>query len=406
MSKINMDNNIKKLSGLLLNNTNSVNNDKFQNIELDKIVAQPQPRKNFDEETLKELTDSIILYGVMTPITVSKNPDEEGTYILRHGERRYRASSKAGLKTIPAIIDDGYENNLIEKQLIENLQRDNLTAQEIADSILYLIDVKKIKKIDVASALSKSNAFVSQYYAMATFDHNLKDIILTKTQDVMIIAEFKRLLKNPTEKEERIITDFVTQYKKTLNRSDIEELKNMLKNINADNSHIAGNKNDTSDVEVTDNQNDFDYTNNQNKENANNKHTIDNANLGIAGKQENYNQNNTENNDVTIIKHDISDDVAGNQDDSNYTNTNDKADADNEHVIDNDNLGITGNQDSNHYDNIVDGKAPNMIQLIETKKILNIYAIIRKLAPEASEEIIENIKQILKGYETNVESYK
>lgn len=382
MSKINMDNNIKKLSGLLLNNTNSVNNDKFQNIELDKIVAQPQPRKNFDEETLKELTDSIILYGVMTPITVSKNPDEEGTYILRQGERRYRASSKAGLKTIPAIIDDGYENNLIEKQLIENLQRDNLTAQEIADSILYLIDVKKIKKIDVASALSKSNAFVSQYYAMATFDHNLKDIILTKTQDVMIIAEFKRLLKNPTEKEERIITNFVTQYKKTLNRSDIEELKNMLKNINADNNDDTDNKNDTPDVEITDNQNSFSYTNNQNRED--NEHTIDNANLGIAGKQENYNQNNTENNDVTIIKHDTSDDVADNQDDSNYTNTNNKAD--NEDIIENSNLNSAGKQDDD-----------NMIQLIATTKILDIYAIIRKLAPEASEKIIENIKQILKG---------
>lgn len=227
MTKQNMGKNIKKMSALLLNNTpNAVENNNFLNIELDKIITGEQPRKKFDEDKLQELADSISLYGVMTPITVSRHP--EGSFMLMQGERRYRASLKAGLKTIPAVIDDEYKNNLVEKQLIENLQREDLTTQEIAESILYLIDIRGAKKTDVAKALSKSNAFISNYYAYATFEHELKETIFSRTQDLILIAEFKRLLKNASAEECRIINEFLLAHE-TFSRNDMEELKKFLR---------------------------------------------------------------------------------------------------------------------------------------------------------------------------------
>ena len=91
-----------------------------------------QPRKEFNQETLRELTETIKLRGVKSPISVRPNPDKPGTYIINHGARRYRASINAGLTKIPAFIDTDYSES---DQVIENLQRDDLTSREIADFI-------------------------------------------------------------------------------------------------------------------------------------------------------------------------------------------------------------------------------------------------------------------------------
>ncbi len=91
-----------------------------------------QPRKEFNQETLRELTETIKLRGVKSPISVRPNPDKPGTYIINHGARRYRASINAELTKIPAFIDADYSE---ADQVIENLQRDDLTSREIADFI-------------------------------------------------------------------------------------------------------------------------------------------------------------------------------------------------------------------------------------------------------------------------------
>ena len=80
-----------------------------------------QPRKEFNQDTLRELTETVKLRGVKSPISVRPNPDKPGTYIINHGARRYRASINAGLKTIPAFIDTDYSEQI---RVIENLQRD------------------------------------------------------------------------------------------------------------------------------------------------------------------------------------------------------------------------------------------------------------------------------------------
>ena len=100
-------------------------------IELAKITVNPnQPRREFDQTALQELADSIAEIGIIQPITLRKLSDDE--YQIIAGERRYRASQKAGLKTIPAYIRTADDENMMEMALIENIQREDLNAVEIA----------------------------------------------------------------------------------------------------------------------------------------------------------------------------------------------------------------------------------------------------------------------------------
>ena len=102
-------------------------------LELALIDEDPhQPRKQFDENSLAEMAETIRARGVKTPISVRPNPKVEGRYLINHGARRYRASLLAEKVTIPGFIDPDYTE---ADQVIENLQRDALTAREIADYI-------------------------------------------------------------------------------------------------------------------------------------------------------------------------------------------------------------------------------------------------------------------------------
>ncbi len=96
-----------------------------EEMRLDKIAANPnQPRKNFDEQALKELAESIKKHGVIMPIVVNDNGD--GTYMIIAGERRFRACHLAGRETIPVVIRQYSEREIKEISLIENLQREDL----------------------------------------------------------------------------------------------------------------------------------------------------------------------------------------------------------------------------------------------------------------------------------------
>ena len=108
-------------------------------IELAKITVNPnQPRREFDETALQELADSITEIGIIQPITLRKLSDDE--YQIIAGERRYRASQRAGLKTIPAYIRTADDENMMEMALIENIQREDLNAVEIALAYQHLLD--------------------------------------------------------------------------------------------------------------------------------------------------------------------------------------------------------------------------------------------------------------------------
>ena len=100
-------------------------------VDLDLIFANPnQPRTHFDEDALTELASSIRELGVISPITLRKNDD--GTYLIIAGERRFRASKTIGLKAIPAYVKTAADEQVMEMALIENIQREDLNAIEIA----------------------------------------------------------------------------------------------------------------------------------------------------------------------------------------------------------------------------------------------------------------------------------
>ena len=131
-------------------------------IELSKIAINPnQPRREFDEESLNELATSIAEIGIIQPITLRQISDNE--YQIIAGERRYRASQKAGLKTVPAYIRTADDENMMEMALIENIQREDLNAVEIALTYQHLIDEYELTQERLSERISKNRATIANY---------------------------------------------------------------------------------------------------------------------------------------------------------------------------------------------------------------------------------------------------
>ncbi len=131
-------------------------------IPLAKITANPyQPRKEFDEEALDELSQSIRQQGVITPITVRRMPD--GTYQIIAGERRVRASRMAGLKEIPAYIRVATDTQMMEMALIENIQRSDLNAMEVALGYKALLEECRLTHDQLSERVGKNRSTITNY---------------------------------------------------------------------------------------------------------------------------------------------------------------------------------------------------------------------------------------------------
>jgi len=156
----------------LLGNINLANNAKTEQktnevtaeiayIDLKDISPNPdQPRRDFDEQSLKELAQSIREHGVIAPITVNK---QDGKYIIIAGERRYRASKMAGLDKIPAYIRIVTLQETMEMSLIENIQREDLNPIEIALSLQALLQETDLNQDQLSRKLGKSRGTISNY---------------------------------------------------------------------------------------------------------------------------------------------------------------------------------------------------------------------------------------------------
>ena len=130
-------------------------------IAISQIIPNPtQPRTQFDEEALKELSDSIKQLGIIQPITVKKQDEK---YIIISGERRRRASQLAGLTTLPAYISEVDDENLHAMALVENIQRQDLNAIEIALGMQRLIDECNLTQEAMAEKVGKKRSTVSNY---------------------------------------------------------------------------------------------------------------------------------------------------------------------------------------------------------------------------------------------------
>ena len=130
-------------------------------IAISQIIPNPtQPRTQFDEEALKELSDSIKQLGIIQPITVKKQDEK---YIIISGERRWRASQLAGLTTLPAYIREVDDENLHAMALVENIQRQDLNARESALGMQRLIDECNLTQEAMAEKVGKKRSTVSNY---------------------------------------------------------------------------------------------------------------------------------------------------------------------------------------------------------------------------------------------------
>ncbi len=144
-------------------------------IDIDEIRSNPyQPRKTFDAETLNELAMSIEEYGVVEPIIVKKSVKG---YELVAGERRTKAAKIAGLKTIPAVIKDFDDQEMMEIALIENIQREDLNPIDEATSINNIIKLKGYTQEEFANKFGKSRTYVTNMIGLLTLPDDVKRMV-------------------------------------------------------------------------------------------------------------------------------------------------------------------------------------------------------------------------------------
>lgn len=151
-------------------------NDQIVEINLCELRANPyQPRKNFDEEALNELASSIKEHGVFQPIIVKKSIKG---YEIIAGERRFRASKLAGMQTIPAIVKDFSDEEMMQIALLENLQRENLTSIEEAKAYKSIIESMNITQDELAKKVGKSRSHITNILGLLKLPASVQDMVL------------------------------------------------------------------------------------------------------------------------------------------------------------------------------------------------------------------------------------
>lgn len=152
-------------------------------IELNKISVNPnQPRREFDEVALQELSDSIKEIGIIQPITLRKLSDDE--YQIIAGERRYRASLKAGLTQIPAYIRTADDENVMEMALIENIQREDLNSVEIALAYQHLIEQYHLTQERLSERVGKKRTTITNYLRLLKLPAQIQMALQNKELDM------------------------------------------------------------------------------------------------------------------------------------------------------------------------------------------------------------------------------
>lgn len=152
-------------------------------VPLDEIIVNPnQPRREFDQEALQELADSIAEIGIIQPITLRKT--DEDKYQIIAGERRYRASILAGKLTIPAYIRTADDENVMEMALIENIQREDLNALEIALAYQHLIEQYGLTQEKLSERIGKKRATIANYVRLLKLPATVQVAIRNKQIDM------------------------------------------------------------------------------------------------------------------------------------------------------------------------------------------------------------------------------
>ena len=232
---MNKENKLGMGLGALLSTTNNKNetNNNVQKINISQIVPNPlQPRKNFKNEELKELSSSIKNQGLIQPIIVK--PTDDNQFQIIAGERRWRACQLNGMHEVDCVIKDLDETSVLEAALIENIQREDLNVIEEANAYKGLINIKNINNESLAKLIGKSPSHVSNTLRLLELDKKIQEMVISgdlsmgharaligvpdainKANEIVekklsvrqtekITSEFKNNKKNKTEKDPNI----------------------------------------------------------------------------------------------------------------------------------------------------------------------------------------------------------
>ena len=197
-------------------------------VNINKVEPnREQPRKNFDEDALMELSDSIKQFGVLSPLLVQ----DKGTYYeIIAGERRWRAAKMAGLKEVPVIIRNLTDQEIVEISLIENIQREDLNPIEEALAYKRLLEEFHLKQDEVAERVSKSRTAVTNSMRLLKLDERVQQMVI----DEMITTGHARAILSITDKDKQY--EFAQRiFDEKLSVRDVEkEVKRMQKEKKAD----------------------------------------------------------------------------------------------------------------------------------------------------------------------------
>ena len=190
----------------------------IQELPLEKIAPNPdQPRKHFEQEALEELAASLKVLGLVQPITVQALPS--GSYQIISGERRWRAAQMAGLKTLPAYIRATQPSELLELALIENIQREDLNAIEVALAYQQLTEQYGLSQSKVAERVGKKRVTISNYIRLLQLP---AEVQLGLTQRLIDMGHARALLQvDDTERQIELYNLIVTEH---LSVRAVEEL--------------------------------------------------------------------------------------------------------------------------------------------------------------------------------------
>ncbi len=186
-------------------------------IEIDRIIPNPtQPRKEFDETALGELADSIRQLGVIQPVTVRKGSD--GRYVIISGERRWRASRLAGLQRLPVYIREVDDENLHAMALVENIQRQDLNAIEIALGLQRLVDECHLTQEALSQKVGKNRSSVANYLRLLKLPDEMQ---LALKEGLISMGHAKAIAGLPEREQLRVLKRTL---KKNLSVRQTEEL--------------------------------------------------------------------------------------------------------------------------------------------------------------------------------------
>ena len=186
-------------------------------IELSLIRSNPyQPRKTFNDDTLQELATSIKRYGIVEPVIVKKSIKG---YELIAGERRCKAAKLAGLKTVPAVIKDFNDQEMMEIALIENIQREDLNPIDEANSILNIINMRGWTQEEFAVFFVKSRSYVTNILGLLNLPEDIQKMVIDKN---LSMSHARVLSKLENQEQIRLLANKIVRDK--INVRELEKL--------------------------------------------------------------------------------------------------------------------------------------------------------------------------------------